>query len=170
MYCVWNLFAYHTGPCFQFRRQDGRSVQEVNRGRGSVRWRMLRLVCAEWDRCAYPVGASKKSQLGGSILWKIWRWIVRSGEVVIISYQVRLFEDDYLISQTAISPCCPRWRIFSLISFRDPWKNAHLQFYVYFIIVSEIMIANWHGHLVPRQQWCDDDDNDKLQCMHKGGY
>ena len=27
MYCVWNLIAYHIGPCFQCRRQGGRGQQ-----------------------------------------------------------------------------------------------------------------------------------------------
>ena len=48
---------------------------------------------------------------------------------VVISYQVRLFEDDCLISQTEISVCWPRWCIFILIPF-----------HVYFITRNKIMI------------------------------
>ena len=129
MCCVWNLIAYHIGPCFQCRRQGGRGDQEANRWRGNVRWRMLRLVWAEWDRRVYLVGTQKITQLGGWIRWKIWQWIVSSGEVVVISYQVSLFEDDCLIGQTEISVCWPRWCIFTLIPF-----------HVYFITRNKIMI------------------------------
>ena len=95
---------------------------------------MLCLVCAEGYHHVYLVGGHKITQLGGWIRWKIWQWIFRSGEVVVISNQVRLFEDDRSIGQTEISVCWPRWRIFTLVPFGYP-------FHVCFIIVSEIMKA-----------------------------
>ena len=75
------------------------------------------------------VATQRITQLGGWIRWKIWQWIVSSGEVVD-SYQVRLFEDDCLIGQTVISVCSPGWCIFTLIPF-----------HVYFITYNEIMIV-----------------------------
>ena len=40
-----------------------------------------------------------------------------SGEVVVISYQISLFEDDCLIGQTEVSVFWPRWCVFTLIPF-----------------------------------------------------
>ena len=50
-------------------------------------------------------------QLGERILWRLRQRIVSSEEVVVISYQVRLFEYNYLMVLTEISVCLPRWRI-----------------------------------------------------------
>ena len=151
MCCVWNLIAYHIGPCFQFRRQGGRCDQEANRWRGNVRWRMLQLVWAEWDRRVYLVGTQKITQLGGWIRWKIWQSIVSSGEVVVISYQVSLFEDDCLIGQTEISVCWPRWCIFTLIPF-----------HVYFITRNKIMIIRklMRGSSSGVKHYCNAVDDD----------
>ena len=53
---------------------------------------MQRLVWEKWDAHGKMVGAQKISHLGDWI-----QWIVSSGKVVVISYQVTLFEDDWLI-------------------------------------------------------------------------
>ena len=128
MCCVWNLISYHIGPCFQCRRQGGRSDQEAIRWRGNVRWRMLQLVWSEWDRRVHLVGTQKITQLGGWIRWKIWQSIVGKWEVVVISYQVSLFEDDRLIGQTEISICWLRWCIFTLIPLHVHNNNETVAF------------------------------------------
>ena len=41
------------------------------------------------DSHIYRVGAQRIPQLGDRILWKVWKWIVSSGEAVVISNHVR---------------------------------------------------------------------------------
>ena len=132
MYCAWNLITYHIGSCFLFNRQSVRSDQGANRWRSSVRGRMLRLFWAEWHRRVYLVGAQNITQLGSSIRWWIWPWIVSGGEFIVLSYDVMLFEDNCLCVFAS------QYSVFLLGSHLSTHPSPVC---IYFIIISEIIIA-----------------------------